>query len=524
MKSIGTKFSLTVGGFAIVFSSIILYWAWSTARDRTEEQRALQAELAMAFETAIQEYAAETIRPAMEKRIGKDEFVVEAMSTSFIARNVFDKVRNKLPEYVIKFSSDRPRNPANLAGVAEMQILEYFRAHPQESRWAGKLTMNGCEYLAHMSALRIEQQCLDCHGRPDDAPKALRQHYGKMAGFNRQLGDVAGMTMIAIPMDQVQADLRAHATTNILATVVCLVFLFAAILVAFRYLVTRRLSAITRHFQEAACLPGNAAITSVPDRAEDEIGMLARSFNAMAARLRDLYDSLEERVRQRTAEVQREQETLRHLLRSSDHERQLIGYEIHDGLAQHLAAARMQLESYARLQQEHPAEAAKAYSAGIKLLCQSHAEARRLINGVRPPILDEAGVVAAIEHLICEQQASAEIVQIEFHKQVDFNRLVPVLENAIFRIVQEGLSNALKHSQSKKVWVEVVQVGNELQVVIQDWGVGFQVQKEQEGCFGLEGIRERARLLGGTANIETALGNGTRILVRLPVVLSENRA
>ena len=81
--------------------------------------------------------------------------------------------------------------------------------------------------------------------------------------------------------------------------------------------------------------------------------------------------------------------------------------------------------------------------------------------------------------------------------EVTFDRLAPVLENAIYRIVQEGLTNALRHSQSKKVRIELIQVDKELQVVIQDWGIGFGPEKEGDEEFRIEGIRERARLLGG---------------------------
>lgn len=521
MKSIGTKFSLAVSGFALVFSGVILYRAWFTTKAHTEELTSQQAALALEFDVAIRQYAGEAIRPAMEERVGKDEFVIEAMSTSFIARSIFDKVDDKFPEYVIKFSSDNPRNPANLAGPKEEGLLQYFRDNPQEDRWVGRLTMNGNEYFAHLSAMRMEQSCLRCHGKPEDSPKSLLERYGATGGFYRKVGDMAGMDVIAIPMDSVNAALRAGATTNILATAVCLLLLLAAILIAFRYMVARRLAALTAHFQQAAAQSGDGAVATVAVQGNDEISVLARSFNVLATRLQELYRSLEQRVEQRTAEVRREQQTLQHLLRSSDHERRLIAYEIHDGLAQHLAGAIMQLESHAPLREQNPSQAAKAFATGLTLLHQSHEEARQLISGVRPPILDDEGVVAAIEHLANDDRAAAAGVQIEFHQEVNFDRLAPVLENSIYRIVQEGLTNALKYSQSKKVRIELVQTGRELQMVIQDWGVGFGSDKERDECFGLKGIRERARLLGGTAAIETTPGTGTRIVVKLPVVLRE---
>ena len=137
-------------------------------------------------------------------------------------------------------------------------------------------------------------------------------------------------------------------------------------------------------------------------------------------------------------------------MHSSDHERQLIAYEIHDGLAQQLAGAIMQIQAFAHLKDKHPKEAAKAFEAGLTMLQQGHFEARRLIAGVRPPILDESGVVEAVAHLVHEIGCDTG-PKIENRSRVDFDRLDPTLENAIYRIAQEGLTNACKHSKSEKV-------------------------------------------------------------------------
>ena len=162
-------------------------------------------------------------------------------------------------------------------------------------------------------------------------------------------------------------------------------------------------------------------------------------------------------------------------------------------------------------------EAADAYDAGMTMLRQGHFEARRLISGVRPPILDESGVVAAIAHLVNDQDSKG-------GPQVDSTATSSstgcrLLENVIYRIVQEGLANACKHSQSKRVRVEVVQYGEDLQITIRDWGTGFDPAAVQDDRFGLEGIRERARLLGGNTTVQSAPGQGTCISVELPLVL-----
>jgi PAS domain S-box-containing protein len=235
-----------------------------------------------------------------------------------------------------------------------------------------------------------------------------------------------------------------------------------------------------------------------------------------------LFRDITER-KQAVEALYREHRTLKHMLQASDHERKLIAYDIHDGLAQYLTGAIMQLDASNQCRRDNPKQAAKAYDAGMLMVRQSLAEARRFINGVRPPILDDSGIVAAIEHLICEYGGRTG-PKIDFDSKVEFGRLAVMLENAVYRIVQEGLTNAWKHSASKDVNVRLVQQGEYLRIEIQDWGVGFDPQAVREECFGLEGIRERARLLGGISVIESVPGQGTRIAVTFPIGLRMDNA
>ena len=161
----------------------------------------------------------------------------------------------------------------------------------------------------------------------------------------------------------------------------------------------------------------------------------------MQADLRQHRDHLEQLVEERT-------QSLWKMLQASDHERQIISYEIHDGLAQYLAAAGMQFQAYDYLKENMPVEAQKAYETAVELVHQAHAESRRLINEVRPPVIDEIGLETAISHLVHEQRKLGG-PKIKFDSDVQFNRLPPILENALYRIVQEALTNACKHSKSR---------------------------------------------------------------------------
>ena len=108
MKSIGTRFSVAIGVFAILFSGIVLYQAWSSGRHYARVLTSHQAQLALEFDLAIREYVGEAIRPEMAKRIGEDEFILPAMSTSYAAREIAEKVRRHFPDYLLKFPSDNP--------------------------------------------------------------------------------------------------------------------------------------------------------------------------------------------------------------------------------------------------------------------------------------------------------------------------------------------------------------------------------------------------------------------------------
>ena len=146
-------------------------------------------------------------------------------------------------------------------------------------------------------------------------------------------------------------------------------------------------------------------------------------------------------------------------------------------------------------------------------------EGRRLINGIRTPILDDFGVLIAVEHLIQEEERAN--VQVEFVPDRGLERMEPGIEEALYRITQEALTNAHKHSQSKNIRVDLGRRGNRVHLEVRDWGIGFTPTNRSKGIHGLRGMTERARIAGGVCQIESAPGGGTRVVVDLPY-LSKN--
>jgi protein-histidine pros-kinase len=156
-------------------------------------------------------------------------------------------------------------------------------------------------------------------------------------------------------------------------------------------------------------------------------------------------------------------------------------------------------------------------------LRQAHFEARRLISGVRPPILDEYGIDAALAVLANEKSLTA-AARITYQSEVAFDRLPPLLENTIYRIAQEALANACKHSGSQEVRMTLIQEGGIVRLEVCDLGIGFDPETVVEHRFGLQGIRVRTRMLGGQLTIDSVQGRGTSVRVVLPFAMSASAA
>lgn len=214
-------------------------------------------------------------------------------------------------------------------------------------------------------------------------------------------------------------------------------------------------------------------------------------------------------------QLRREQHLMQRMLESHEQDRRLIACEIHDGLVQDATAAQMQLEALLQTGKLPPGPDRETVHMAAELVRKSVVEARQLIGGLRPPILDELGIVPAIEYLVEGRRDQG--LSIELSVEVQFDRLEPLLEATIYRIVQEAVGNVVRHSGSRRAAIRLKQAGDQIHVEVEDWGVGFDPAEVSEKRFGLQGIRERARLLRGRASIDSVPGKGTRVFVDLPI-------
>lgn len=207
--------------------------------------------------------------------------------------------------------------------------------------------------------------------------------------------------------------------------------------------------------------------------------------------------------------------------RSQEQERRKIAYDIHDGIAQLMVGAQHHLEAFDYLWRDDASLAEDQLSRGRAKLRQAIVETRRLMTQLRPVSLETLGLIPAVQQFLNELGKDAGW-EIDYHAEVAAFNLSPDGETALFRILQEALTNAWKHAQTAMVRLSLHTEGekdDQLVVYVQDWGKGFEparLQSDSQG-IGLMGMRERARLLGGVCSIESRPGRGTTVRLRIPM-------
>ncbi len=258
-----------------------------------------------------------------------------------------------------------------------------------------------------------------------------------------------------------------------------------------------------------------AALNESHHRLQQEIEERRRTLDAL--------QKSEARYRALVEELGREQLALRRMVMASDHERRLITYELHDGVAQQLAAAVIQLQSMKPRPSRRSAATETTYQETtsqdlLDTLRKASAELRLVMSRLRTPVLDNFGLAEAIEDVAVQLRLMPGAPEIDYEHAVQFQRLEPTLENSLFRIAQEAMTNACRHSQSPNVRVRLLQKGHEITLEVRDWGIGFIQKRGAENRFGLDGIRERSRLLGGKLRIASQPGRGTIVRVKFPLL------
>jgi len=245
-----------------------------------------------------------------------------------------------------------------------------------------------------------------------------------------------------------------------------------------------------------------------PHWADDEIGTLADAFNQMVADLDASRRAIAEKEQARFL-------LLKKLITAQEEERKRIARELHDGVGQMLTSLMVGMRTL-----QH-SDAANPAAHRMDELCATASETleqvRTLSRELRPSLLDDLGLAAALERYASEFARAHPDITVDLHCDLPA-RLPGPVETALYRIVQEAMTNAARHGKASAISVLVSRRANTVQAIVEDDGVGFDVAavRKRQSSVGIFGMTERAELLGGALDIESS-PEGATVYVEIPL-------
>jgi signal transduction histidine kinase len=230
---------------------------------------------------------------------------------------------------------------------------------------------------------------------------------------------------------------------------------------------------------------------------------------------------LQKEVEQRKVMQQYLRKLNRKLIATQETERRTIARELHDEIGQSLSALKINLQSF----KTSSSKPLPRFEDSLAILERTLTQVRSLSLNLRPPLLDDLGLVPTLRWFL-DQQAQRVGFKLRYNATPNAPRLPPDLENTCFRIVQEAVTNISRYAMANNVWVNIEQTPESVGLIIGDDGVGFDVETMQQNptiraCMGLLGMEERAALVGGRIQITSVPGEGTQIHAILPISAEE---
>jgi two-component system, NarL family, sensor histidine kinase LiaS len=252
---------------------------------------------------------------------------------------------------------------------------------------------------------------------------------------------------------------------------------------------------------------------AVPYLGEDEIGRLGQQLNRMSRKWEEQVSSLQ-RLSTNNAELA---EKARYS--AVVEERQRLARDLHDAVSQQLFAISMTATAVGRTLEKDFEKAKRQIHLIEEMSSVAQSEMRALLLHLRPVHLEGKRLAQGLRELLAELQAK---VPIDITYEMDEELQLPKgIEDQLFRIVQEALSNTLRHSKATQMEIKLQCPADLVRLSVRDNGVGFSPDEEKHASYGLMSMRERVTEIGGSLNIVSAPGKGTRIEIRAPVMSEE---
>ncbi|QFF98175.1 histidine kinase [Psychrobacillus glaciei] len=246
------------------------------------------------------------------------------------------------------------------------------------------------------------------------------------------------------------------------------------------------------------------------ERADQLVNQVNIVINYLTTDLKEVGEALE------NAKIK--QDFTLKIIEAQEEERKRLSREIHDGPAQMLANVLLRTDLINLTYQQRGGEEAMKEIVELKEMVRNAlSEVRRIIYDLRPMALDDLGLVPTLRKYLSTIEEYNPRSTINFQSYGVEQRLHTNFEISIFRLIQESLTNGLKHGKFKEAWVKIEWLKQKINLIVKDNGIGFDPNVAKDKSFGLIGMRERVELLEGTMKIISSPGNGTSLLFSIPI-------
>jgi len=273
----------------------------------------------------------------------------------------------------------------------------------------------------------------------------------------------------------------------------------------FSYVMSRKITAPLKRLQRASEQVGEGDYNiNLHVDSQDEIGFLSDTFNKMTIKLKKQTEELEKEKTRR----------LSSLIDGQEMERKRVSRELHDGLGQYLIAIKLRLEIIIKNMTPN----SKGSLIQIQEMFDNTIdEVRKISDNLMPSILREFGPDAALKNL-CKMTSLTSGLNIVFESLPLKSKPDEKTSTYLYRIAQEALNNIVKHAEASSVSLQLIEIGNYIELIIEDNGKGFKFGQDFRSMGnGIYNMHERTRILGGTFELNSIEGTGTTIFVKIPI-------
>ncbi len=276
--SLRTKFNIAL--ICIMIFSTTATFLYSDYRLNLQAESDVAAKGRLLLDTleASRSFTSKIIKPALYKAV-PGKFIVEGMSSSFGARNIFERLQKKYPDFYFKHASSNPRNLVNIADKFEMEIInDKFSKNPELKEWQGYRELNGEKDFVIMKPIVAKKRCLSCHSIPANAPPEIIERYGPKTGFGMKVGDVIAALTISVPATKIFTIARQNSIIFTTIVFFCFIMLAIVINIFFMTIVIKPINRLASNVHEISI--GNSNI-EIDVSGQDEISELAKGFDRM---------------------------------------------------------------------------------------------------------------------------------------------------------------------------------------------------------------------------------------------------